>query len=150
MPDIEEQIRRAQEEGQFEDLPGKGKPLRLDENPHEDPGWRLAFHLLRESGFSLPWIEVLREIEADLESTRASLKDAWAWHESALAQGEAHERVQAEWRRTQADFQEQIERLNQRIADYNLNVPSEHFQRPKLDAGREIERVLGQVGGGQE
>ena len=150
MPDIEDQIRRAQEEGQFENLPGKGKRLHLDENPHEAPEWRLAFHMLRESGFSLPWIEVLREIEADLERTRASLKDAWSWRESALAQGDAYDQVQAEWRRAQTAFREQIERLNQRITDYNLNAPSERFQRPKLDAGREIEGVAGQGGGGQE
>ena len=66
MPNIEEQIRRAQEGGQFDDLPGKGKPLRLDENPHEDPEWRLAHQILRNGGFSLPWIEMWREIEAEL------------------------------------------------------------------------------------
>ena len=33
MPKIEEHIRRAIEEGSFEDLPGKGQPLHLYENP---------------------------------------------------------------------------------------------------------------------
>jgi len=37
---IDEIIRRAIEEGQFDDLPGKGKPLRLDEDPNSDPAWR--------------------------------------------------------------------------------------------------------------
>jgi hypothetical protein len=34
MPNIEELTQRAIQEGKFSDLPGKGKPLRLDENPH--------------------------------------------------------------------------------------------------------------------
>ncbi|MEA3440806.1 MAG: DUF1992 domain-containing protein [Chloroflexota bacterium] len=57
MTGIEEHIRRAMEEGKFDDLPGKGKPLRLDHNPHEDPQWRTAYRMLRNSGFTLPWIE---------------------------------------------------------------------------------------------
>jgi hypothetical protein len=150
MPDIEEQIRRAQEEGQFKDLPGKGKPLRLDENPHEDPEWRLAHHILRESGFSLPWIERLREIEADLGAARAALQQAWAWHQSALAQGQPYAQVQAEWERAQAAFRTEAARLNQRIGDYNLGAPAHRFQRPKVNAGREIEALVSQDMNGRE
>ena len=54
---IEEIIRQAMQEGKFDDLPGKGKPLNLDQNPHQDPDWRVAHHLLKSAGFSLPWIE---------------------------------------------------------------------------------------------
>jgi len=57
VPNAEEQIRRAIEEGKFDNLPGKGKPLNLEQNPFEDPEWRLANHVLITSGFSLPWIE---------------------------------------------------------------------------------------------
>ncbi len=46
MPNIEDLIQRAIQEGKFSDLPGKGKPLRLDDNPHADPDWQLAYHLL--------------------------------------------------------------------------------------------------------
>jgi hypothetical protein len=74
MPDTDEQIRRAMQEGQFEDLPGQGRPLQLDEDPFEDPDWRLAHHMLRSAGYSLPWIETRREIEADLAAARLALK----------------------------------------------------------------------------
>ena len=63
MPNIEEHIRQAMQAGKFDDLPGKGKPLSLDENPLADPEWQLAFHMLKDAGFSLPWIESLKEIE---------------------------------------------------------------------------------------
>ena len=65
MPNIEELIQRAIQEGKFSDLPGKGKPLRLDENPHADPDWQLAYHLLKENSFSLPWLELRQELEIE-------------------------------------------------------------------------------------
>lgn len=141
MPKIEDHIQRAMQEGKFEDLPGKGKPLRLDGNPLEDPEWRLAFHMLRGGGFTLPWIETRQEIEAGIEAARATLKQAWEWREEALAGDLPTSAREDEWKRALEAFREQVERLNQCIADYNLQAPNEHFQRSKLNLKREIEAV---------
>jgi hypothetical protein len=73
MRSIDEQIRQAMEEGKFDDLPGKGRPLRLDENPFEDPEWRMAYQVLHNSGYSLPWLESRRELLKDLEAAQAAL-----------------------------------------------------------------------------
>ena len=67
---LDEQIRRAMKDGTFDDLPGKGKPLSLEGNPHEDPAWRLAYRMLRSGGHTLPWIEKREEIEADFEDAK--------------------------------------------------------------------------------
>ncbi len=83
MPNIEDLIQRAIQEGKFSDLPGKGKPLRLDDNPLADPDWQLAYHLLKENGFSLPWLELRQELEKEIEAARQSLKQAWEWRQSA-------------------------------------------------------------------
>ena len=64
--------------------PVKGKPLRLDDNPLADPDWQLAYHLLKENGFTLPWIELRQEIEKEIEAARQSFKQAWEWRQSAL------------------------------------------------------------------
>jgi len=141
MPDIEDQIRRAQEEGLFDDLNGKGKPLRLDQNPHEDPDWRLAYHVLRSSGYSLPWIEELREIESELEKVRQSLANAWEWRCVAMEKPRSDNQVQREWERAQVRFRDDITRLNQRINDYNLTVPSERFQRHLINSDDEIDAL---------
>ena len=73
---VEEIIRRAIEEGEFDDLPGKGKPLVIVDNPHQDPGWWAAHHILKSSGFSLPWIEALRVIDINLQRARDQLAPA--------------------------------------------------------------------------
>jgi hypothetical protein len=88
MSKVEEQICRAMEEGQFDNLPGKGKPLHLEDNPFEDPEWRLAHHVLRSSGFTLPWIEARRELEAAILEARTALRRSWAWRQAALAGGQ--------------------------------------------------------------
>jgi DnaJ family protein C protein 28 len=129
------------EEGQFDDLPGKGKPLRLDEDPNADPAWRAAHHVLKSSGYSLPWIETRREVEADLEAARASLRRARLWRVKELDRAGDPGRVEAEWERAQADFRERAAALNKRIHSYNLEAPSASFQRDLIDAGPEITRT---------
>ena len=46
----EKRIRAAQEEGQFDNLPGKGKPLNLDEDSSVPEDLRLMFKILRNAG----------------------------------------------------------------------------------------------------
>jgi DnaJ homolog subfamily C member 28 len=131
---VDEAIRKAMEDGQFSNLPGKGRPLNLEANAYEDPEWWLAHHLLRENDFTLPWIAERQEIEQTLETSRQAIKRAWhTWKE--LPAGEIT------WQRAQAAFREQINLLNKRIRDYNLSVSSMSFQRLPVNADREIELI---------
>lgn len=139
MMDIDEQIRRAMEEGQFENLPGAGKPLHLDENPFEDPSWRLAHHLLRSSGFSLPWIERRREIEAELETTLSALRNAYAGWQEGMARGDSAVYVERVWQQAVALFRQRVADLNKQILNYNLEAPSTYFHLRLLDPDRELE-----------
>src|ERR1051325_4406897 len=65
---VEKQIREAEERGEFDNLPGKGKPLPLG---HWDAEWGMAFHVLTNAGETLRWIALGRDIEA----ARASLNE---------------------------------------------------------------------------
>jgi DnaJ family protein C protein 28 len=141
MAKIDEQIRRAMEEGAFSDLPGKGKPLNLDNNPLADPEWRLAHHVLRGSGYTLPWIAARQEIEASLEKARADFRRAWEWRQEALSRGEPPQQVASEWGRAEEAFRQEVAEINKRIFDYNLQAPSEKVQLLKINVEREIERL---------
>lgn len=138
MPNIEELIRAAMREGKFENLPGKGKPLKLEDNPHANPDWRLAHHILREGGFTLPWIEKRHEIEVDLAQARADLLRAWNWHEDPFPQDLPRDQVEKTWCDARETFRGQVQTLNKRIADYNLEAPSDQFQMRSLNYEREI------------
>jgi DnaJ family protein C protein 28 len=140
MDRIEDQIRKAMEAGQFDDLPGKGKPLNLDDNPYEDPSWRMANQVLRNAGFTLPWIETRQEIERELEAARLSLRRAWGWRQANTGK-QPPALLQEEWARAEEAFRQQIAALNKRILSYNLQVPRDQFQLLALDAGREMDRL---------
>lgn len=59
---VEEKIAVAREQGEFDDLPGRGEPLQLKENPLAGD-WELAFHVLENAEMSPPWMEMSREIK---------------------------------------------------------------------------------------
>lgn len=60
---IDDQIRDAQERGEFDDLPGKGKPLKGLDEPHDDLWWVKQW-LQREGVSYLPPALALR-LEAE-------------------------------------------------------------------------------------
>lgn len=75
------------EEGQFENLPGKGKPLKLDMNPHADPAEDTLYRILSKNGCAPEWIELNKEIRTNVSEWREALKKAWInkWVESSEA-----------------------------------------------------------------
>ena len=139
MPSAEEQIRRAIEEGKLDNLPGKGKPLDLEQNPFEDPEWRLANHVLKTSGVSLPWIEKRSEIEALIHSERASLKRSQERRREAIQDGLPAHFITAAWNEALGNTREQVAEINRLILSYNLVVPAVQLQMPPLSIERELE-----------
>ena len=51
---VEERIRQAQAKGAFDDLPGAGRPLVLDDDPLAPEELRVAWRLLRGAGLVGP------------------------------------------------------------------------------------------------
>jgi len=56
-------IREAQQAGRFDDLPGRGRPLRLPPDEHAGE-MAMAFSLLRDAGAAPPWIETDKQVRA--------------------------------------------------------------------------------------
>ncbi len=129
----EKLIREAIEKGEFDNLPGKGQPLDLRENPFEDPDLRTVHRLLRNAGFAPAWIEERKEIDAELDSARVKLERAW--HLFAKQQ---MDRLHPEWQRSVREFRERALELNQRIRIYNLKAPASVFHRAVIDAEKII------------
>ena len=67
----ERRIVEAQERGEFDDLPGAGRPLRLEDMSHVPPELRMAYTLLRNANCLPPELEERKEIQklADLLAT---------------------------------------------------------------------------------
>ena len=58
----EERIRAAQDEGLFDNLPGKGQPLQLDDDSAVPEELRLTFTILRNAGYLPIEMEIRKEI----------------------------------------------------------------------------------------
>jgi len=70
----EQRIREAQELGEFDDLPGAGAPLDLEDDALVPEELRAACRILKNSGFLPPELEVYREIR-DVEQLLQRVED---------------------------------------------------------------------------
>lgn len=115
----ERKIREAMEEGAFDNLTGKGRPLNLEEDPFEDPSLRMAHRLLRNNGFAPAWVEEGKDLEREIDLARKEL----------AAKGSLDL------------FRERIAGINRRILVRNLKTPSAVFHMKPVDAEAEIRRL---------
>ncbi len=132
---VEHKIAEAIENGEFENLPGRGEPLSPDSLARTE---NLAHRLLVKNGFALPWIEIRNQMDEDWAASTKRLSQRLEWLES---RGKPREGSPS-WASAVKTFRQEIEELNHRVDDYNLGVPLSQFQRRRLDAEAEIERLI--------
>ncbi|MBT8351239.1 MAG: DUF1992 domain-containing protein [Deltaproteobacteria bacterium] len=60
---VEERIKIAQRKGDFQDLPGSGQPLNLDDDNFVAEDLRLAYKILKNADFVPAEIEIKKEIQ---------------------------------------------------------------------------------------
>ncbi len=58
----ENRIREAMDRGEFDRLPGAGRPLRLEDDSMVPPELRVAYRILRNAGCLPPELELRKEI----------------------------------------------------------------------------------------
>jgi hypothetical protein len=71
---VEERIRRAFENGEFDELSGAGEPLTLEDDSNVPEELRLAYKILKNAECLPPEIELRKEIEKT-EDLMAALPD---------------------------------------------------------------------------
>ncbi|KAJ8899712.1 hypothetical protein K2173_019411 [Erythroxylum novogranatense] len=111
---VEHRIWRSMEEGQFENLAGKGKPLNLDRNPHADPADDTLYRILSKNGCAPEWVELNKEIRANVAKWRSALKKAW----NMKCDEDDHE-----WLESSEVLKVQLRDINDKVFRYNLIVP---------------------------
>lgn len=73
---VERRIREAQSRGEFENLPGSGKPLPEEDDALVPPELRVAYRVLRNAGYVPPEVEALRSLGALIAKVHESEPDA--------------------------------------------------------------------------
>jgi len=78
----EKKIAEAMERGEFDDLPGAGRPLELDDDANVPEDLRVAYRILKNAGFVPPEVERLVDDKTVDNPTKAKLL-----HKIALLRG---------------------------------------------------------------
>ncbi|MBN9460103.1 MAG: DUF1992 domain-containing protein [Burkholderiales bacterium] len=60
---VERRIEEARRQGAFDDLPGSGRPLELDDDRLVPEELRMAYRILKNAGLVPPEVEALRDID---------------------------------------------------------------------------------------
>jgi hypothetical protein len=119
---VDKQIREAHERGDFDNLPGQGKPL-----AHEpwEGDWALAHHVLRQAGETLVWISLGRDIEAAQLKLQALRRDAATLPRTGPGWREERARARERYLREAAA-------LDKLLQEYAFAVPSRQLERGRL------------------
>jgi DnaJ family protein C protein 28 len=124
---VSEQIREAMERGEFDNLPGAGKPLNLDIDPYAGEK-AMGYHLLKTHGYAPKEVELAKEIRNEFE--RAVAKLDRLRHQSRSLRTRRVPPFPSEKRaynnavqKAASEYEETLGDLNRKILTFNLIAP---------------------------
>ena len=138
---VEEQIRKSMERGEFNNLQGKGKPLKFEENPYENPELRLPFKILKDAGFAPYWIEMSKQIDAEIAACQMIFEkflDNLAFRKARYGYIKRTPEFELRLRDVLKTCSEKFDEINKKIDKYNMIVPMYWLQRKKIDTEIEM------------
>ncbi len=144
---VDEILKDAIESGAFKNLPGEGKPLKLEDETSVPEELRLAHRILRANDLAPDWImdgKAISDTQAALTKevrvqTRRYLKELREAESSSTPELN-RQHINQRWDVTKAALRERINKLNKDILNFNLKVPRGVTHRPLFDLDREIAR----------
>ena len=89
----EERIREAQQAGAFDNLPGKGKPLVLEDLSNVPEDLRMAYHILKNAQVLPPEVELQKEISTLQDLLKYVEEDGERKERGQAAEGELRARA---------------------------------------------------------
>ncbi|KAM0788047.1 hypothetical protein ACM66B_006245 [Microbotryomycetes sp. NB124-2] len=154
---VEDKIQKAQKQGLFRNIKGRGKPLLRDleaeSNPFIPRDDFLINRIVQRQGVAPPWIELQQQLEQNLQSFRVSVRQSWFRRATRILSLEGNssrfgiEKIQSgwrdlEWERNERLFHETaINDLNQLTRKYNIQAPF-HVRRGLLSLDDELIKIL--------
>ena len=143
---VEEQVKEAQERGDFDNLAGRGKPLNLQGNPWAGD-WEMAYKAMSNAGYVPEWIERDKEIRQAIHEAQRMLERHLTWDAEAVAElGRLPDKKRGLKRQVILNarasvvrrYREKVALINSKIATFNLICPVPSMHRFKLRPDEEI------------
>jgi hypothetical protein len=125
---VEEILGEARDNGEFDNLPGKGKPLRLQDDVFSGDK-ALAYHLLKNNDLAPPEIERGKQIDAEIERAEEILATLRRRRNALLGGGRI---LSASDRRAynlvrdnaEASYREVLREANSNVLSLNITAPA--------------------------
>ncbi|XP_004406334.1 PREDICTED: dnaJ homolog subfamily C member 28 [Odobenus rosmarus divergens] len=134
---VEDLIQESMAKGDFDNLSGKGKPLKKFSGcSYIDPMTHNLNRILIDNGYQPEWILMQKEIKDTIDQLREAILVSRKKLGNPMTPTE-----QKQWSQVCEQFQENIRKLNKRINDFNLIVPLLTSQKVHFDAQKEIARA---------
>jgi DnaJ family protein C protein 28 len=140
---IEDLIEEGRQQGIFDNLPGVGKPLKLNRNPYGREK-ELAHDLLQKNDLLPAWIMQRNDLLVQIQTLRGNIQRNWVRHEQEYryaASEPIQDSLSISWDDKCLAWESQIQTLNRRINDFNLKRPSSSLELFKLSLEEELERA---------
>lgn len=141
-------LKKAMEQGEFDNLEGAGKPLDLGENPFEPNELHMVHKILKDNGYAPYWIELSKEIDglrAKLDREIDNFKQYTRMVLSQRRSRSAMRRFEQKRNDFYAQVQERLEDMSRKILDYNLNCPVPDLGRTNFDVENEMLNIVNDI-----
>ncbi|KAI8979491.1 hypothetical protein BDF20DRAFT_787447, partial [Mycotypha africana] len=139
-------IRAARAKGEFDNLPGRGKPLKEDpliNNPFVDRTEYFLNRIIQRNGAAPPWVIMQQEVDTEVSSLRSQLNSALK-----RCANEVKDRSNATLSKDslfkqfeqleKPYFSKEVNRINLRVRSYNVMCP-EPVRKPLLEFEKELQ-----------
>ncbi|MGE5371442.1 MAG: DUF1992 domain-containing protein [Solirubrobacterales bacterium] len=141
---VEEKIRKAREQGVFDNLEGHGAPINLYENPFEPEELRMGHKILKDAGYAPYWVEVGKDVDAEIEKL---WKDVEKFNRrqkvrfgGILGKRRTQARIAAV-NKFLAQAENHLLTINRMVDEFNHNCPMWWLSRERLNVTAEMQKV---------
>lgn len=140
---IEDLIEDGRQQGLFDNLPGKGKPLNLNQNPYSANN-EIANSLLKDNQMVPAWLAQRNGIQEQIDAFRVQILRAWRRYEQeyrfALDEG-IRSGLIIGWDDEVRKLDEKAAQINKQVDSYNLKRPLDNLEIYKLRLDEELGRA---------
>jgi hypothetical protein len=125
---VREMMANAMKQGEFDNLEGAGKPLKLVDNPFEPVELRMVHKVLKDNGYAPYWIELGKEIDELRAKFRKEVDNFKRYTQMVVSEKRSLSAVRR-YEIKKNDFyshsRESLVVISKKIRDYNLRCPSQ-------------------------
>ena len=142
---VEEQIRKARERGDFDNLEGAGKPVDLSENPYEPADMRMAYRMLKNNDFTPYWIQLGKDIDAATDRFWKEVEEFKRYTANFFNEKHIASTINRYEKKKSLFFydkRQELEKLKKKILDYNLQCPTFRLGRSNIEVDDEMYKVI--------